>query len=297
MGRVADVERRGSARIVHATAELRAVCRDARASGKRVAVVPTMGALHEGHLALVDEARRRADFVVVTIFVNPLQFGPNEDFARYPRTLADDVAHCDERGVDVVFAPERAAMYPDGFATRVLVHSVTDVLEGAHRPGHFDGVTTIVAKLFGLVGESVAVFGRKDYQQWKVISRMTRDLDLPVALVGHPTIREADGLALSSRNRYLDAGARARALGIVTGLRAAWTAFDGGERDPGALEQVARAVVASRFDRIDYLAVRHAETLAPLEGPVQDRAVLVVAAHLGKTRLIDNVVLGEEAMP
>jgi pantoate--beta-alanine ligase len=284
-------------RLVHAPHELRDACRDARRAGLRVAVVPTMGALHEGHLTLVDEARRRADFVVVTIFVNPLQFGPREDFSRYPRTLPDDLALCAARGVDLVFAPEREAMYPEGFASSVSVRGVSEPLEGAHRPGHFDGVTTVVAKLFALVGESVAVFGRKDYQQCQVIARMTRDLDLPVEIVGHRTVREADGLALSSRNRYLDADARQRALGIVQGLRAAARAFAAGERDPAALEAIARAEIAPRFDAIDYVAVRDAASLAPLDGPVPGRAVLAVAARLGTTRLIDNLVLGEEPAP
>jgi pantoate--beta-alanine ligase len=284
-------------RLVHAPHELRDACRDARRAGRGVAVVPTMGALHEGHLTLVDEARQRADFVVVTIFVNPLQFGPREDFSRYPRTLPDDLALCAARGVDLVFAPEREAMYPAGFASTVSVRGVSEPLEGAHRPGHFDGVTTVVAKLFALVGESVAVFGRKDYQQWKVIARMTHDLELPIEIVGHRTVREADGLALSSRNRYLDDDARRRALGIVAGLRAAARAFAGGERDPARLEAVALAEMAPRFDAIDYVAVRDADSLAPLEGPVPERAVLAVAARLGSTRLIDNLVLGEEPVP
>lgn len=294
---MADVAPPGTARVLHEPAELRAACRDARARGLRVAVVPTMGALHEGHLALVDEARRRADFVVVTVFVNPLQFGPNEDFERYPRTLPEDVALCSARGVQVVFAPARAAMYPDGFSSTVHVSGVSEPLEGVHRPGHFDGVTTIVAKLFGLVGRSSAIFGRKDYQQWKVITRMTSDLDLPIEIIGHRIVREHDGLALSSRNRYLDADQRVRALGIVIGLRAASRAFAAGERSASALERIARAEIAARFDSIDYAAVRHTETLAPLEGPVQDRAALIVAARIGKTRLIDNLVLGEEPLP
>lgn len=294
---MADAEVRGDARVIHEPAELRAACREARARGLRVGVVPTMGALHAGHLALVDDARRRADFVVVTIFVNPLQFGPNEDYGRYPRTLPEDLAQCSARGVDLVFAPERAAMYPEGFSSTVRVAGVSEPLEGVHRPGHFDGVTTVVAKLFGLIGESTAVFGRKDYQQWKVITRMTRDLDLPVNLVGHRTVREPDGLALSSRNRYLDASERQRALGIVLGLRAAAAAFGAGERDPSVLERLAHAEIGPRFDSVDYLALRHPETLVPFEGPADERAVLVVAARIGKTRLIDNLVLGEEAVP
>ncbi|MBX7195510.1 MAG: pantoate--beta-alanine ligase [Sandaracinaceae bacterium] len=280
--------------VLHEPARLRAVCDQARRAGERVGVVPTMGALHAGHLALIDEARRRgAQRVVVTIFVNPLQFGPNEDYSRYPRTLPDDAAACEARGVDWVFAPDREAMYPAGFASQVRVSGVTEVLEGVFRPGHFDGVTTVVAKLFGLVGDAVAVFGRKDYQQWCVLRRMVRDLDLPIEMHGMPTVREVDGLALSSRNRYLSPEERVRALAIVRGLRAAIASFDAGERDPRVLESMVRAPVEAAFDRIDYVAVADADSLAPIER-VEGRAVLAVAAHLGRTRLIDNVVLGED---
>jgi pantoate--beta-alanine ligase len=255
-----------------------------------------MGALHAGHLALVEEVRRRgAARIVVTVFVNPLQFGPNEDFARYPRTLPEDIARCQAAGVDLVFAPAREAMYPPGFVSEVRVGRLTQVLEGVFRPGHFDGVTTVVAKLFQLVGPSVAVFGRKDYQQWRVLSRMVADLDMPIEMHGMPTVREADGLALSSRNRYLSPEERARALGIAEGLRRALAAFDEGERDPRKLEELARAPIEARFDAVDYVAVADADDLQPLDR-VAERAVLAVAARIGRTRLIDNVVLGEDRL-
>lgn len=273
-------------------------CDRARADGKRVGLVPTMGALHEGHLALVEEARRRgAQFVVVTVFVNPLQFGPGEDFERYPRMLDDDVRKCAERGVDVVYAPDVRAMYPEGFQTHVEVERLTTELEGRFRPGHFRGVTTVVSKLFHVAAPCLAVFGRKDYQQWKVLERMARDLDMRVEVVGHPTVREPDGLALSSRNRYLSAEERERALGIARGLRAAAAAFADGERDAGRLRDLAHAPVRASFDRIDYVAVVDPETLEPLDGPVPDRALVAVAAHIGTTRLIDNMVLGEDRAP
>jgi pantoate--beta-alanine ligase len=283
--------------LVHDPEAFRAACDAARARGQRVGLVPTMGALHEGHLALVREAqRRRAGFVAVTVFVNPLQFGPAEDFSRYPRTLQADVAACRSLGVDLVLAPDSAAMYPEGFQTHVEVSSVTERWEGAHRPGHFRGVTTVVAKLFLLTGPSLAVFGRKDYQQWKAIARMARDLAMPIEIVAHPTVREPDGLALSSRNRYLDGAARERALGIVRGLRAAGRAFADGERDPAVLEGLARGPVEASFDRIDYVAVADPETLEPLTGRAPERTLIAVAARIGATRLIDNSVLGEETI-
>jgi pantoate--beta-alanine ligase len=283
--------------IVRDPAELRADASKARAQGRRVGIVPTMGALHAGHVSLVSEAMRRGcDHVIVTIFVNPMQFGPSEDFERYPRTLEADIEACRAAGADTVFAPPRDAMFPEGFSSAVVVEGVTEPLEGVFRPGHFRGVTTIVAKLFALVGPSTAIFGRKDYQQWKVIQRMARDLDLPVEVVAAPIVREKDGLAMSSRNRYLSAEERERALGIVAGLRAAARAFEAGEREPSALEGIARAPIEARFDRIDYVAVRDADSLGTPPARL-DRAVLAVAAHIGKTRLIDNLVLGEDPSP
>jgi pantoate--beta-alanine ligase len=284
--------------LVHEPAAFRAACDAARARGLRVGLVPTMGALHAGHLSLVEEARRRGcDHVAVTVFVNPLQFAPHEDFDRYPRTLEEDLRACRSAGVDTIFAPARDAMYPPGFSTQVTVSGVTAPLEGTFRPGHFQGVTTVVAKLFGLAGRSTAIFGRKDYQQWKTLERMARDLDLPIEVVGAAIVREPDGLALSSRNRYLSPSERERALGIVTGLRAAARAFADGERRSATLVSVARAPIEARFDRIDYVALADADDLSPKGVDAGERAVLAVAAHLGATRLIDNVVLGEDPIP
>ena len=283
--------------VVHEPEAFRTACEGARANGLRVGLVPTMGALHEGHLSL---ARAAADagatFRVATIFVNPLQFAPTEDLDKYPRTLDADVAALAQEGVDLVFAPAPDAMYPPGFQTHVEVEALTKPHEGAFRPDHFRGVTTVVTKLFVLTGPCVAVFGRKDYQQWKVLERMTRDLGLPVEIVGRPTVREPDGLALSSRNRYLSTEDRKRALAIAEGLRAADAAWRAGERDPAHLEGLARAPIAARFDRIDYVATVDPETLAPLASDAH-RALVLVAAHVGGTRLIDNLRLGEDPTP
>ncbi len=285
-------------RVVHEPHELRAACDAARAAGLRVGLVPTMGALHAGHLSLVEGARARgAQHVALTIFVNPMQFAPTDDLDRYPRTLDADLARCRELGVDVVFAPADGAMYPKGFSTHVEVAGVTGPLEGLHRPGHFRGVTTVVAKLLLLAGPCVAVFGRKDYQQWRTLATMVRDLDMPVEVVGAPIVREPDGLARSSRNVYLAPADRARALGLVEGLRAAWDAFAAGERDRDRLLSLARTEVEARFDRVDYVALADPDDLSALPATVPSRAVLAGAAHLGTTRLIDNVVLGEDPRP
>ncbi|HEX3850145.1 MAG TPA: pantoate--beta-alanine ligase [Polyangiaceae bacterium] len=280
-------------------AEFRKAANAVRSAGKRLGLVPTMGALHEGHLSLVREARSRTDEVAVTIFVNPTQFGPNEDFARYPRTLDRDLELCRAAGVRHVFAPETSEMYPKGERTRVQVSGLTSALCGPHRPGHFDGVTTIVSKLFAVAGECVAVFGRKDYQQLKVIERMTRDLLLPVEIVGLETLRDADGLALSSRNAYLSSEERARALGIARGLSAAVAAFEAGERLSGELRDAALEQLNQAGLRLDYATIADADELTPIsdEARVGDRALLAVAGFMGKTRLIDNVVLGEDPAP
>jgi pantoate--beta-alanine ligase len=255
-----------------------------------------MGALHAGHLALVAEARRRAELVVSSIFVNPTQFGPGEDFTRYPRDLEGDVRKLEGAGTGLVFAPAPEEMYPTGDDTRVNVRALTTVLDGVHRPGHFEGVATVVAKLFTAVGPCTAVFGRKDYQQLLVVRRMATDLLMPVEIVGHPIVREADGLALSSRNAYLSPDERARALGIVRGLDAAARRFAAGERDARVLERVARVMVEAAAREIDYVDVRDADTLAPV-ATVDQRAVLLVACRVGSTRLIDNLVLGEDPAP
>ncbi|MEM9195101.1 MAG: pantoate--beta-alanine ligase [Myxococcota bacterium] len=281
-------------RVTHEIHELVAACDAARASGQRVAVVPTMGALHEGHLRLIDAARDHGEFVVVTVFVNPLQFGEGEDLGRYPRTLAADVAASEERGASLVFAPETSAMYPSGYQTSVTVDTLARPLEGHYRPGHFEGVTTVVSKLFNLTQPCSAVFGQKDFQQLQLVRRLARDLDFRVTVVAHPIVREADGLAMSSRNRYLDGDARERAVAIVKGLRATERAWTRGERDADVLLSLAREPVGKAFDRVDYIALADPETFELLDGSLQERTqetALLVAAHLGTTRLIDNLVL------
>jgi pantoate--beta-alanine ligase len=279
--------------------ELRQACEQARAARRRVGLVPTMGALHAGHLALVAEAKERADFVAVTIFVNPTQFGPNEDLARYPRTLERDLAACAEAGVSGVFAPEIAAMYPPGEETRVRVGATATPLCGAHRPGHFEGVATVVTKLFALAGPSVAVFGRKDYQQLQVIRRLATDLFLPIEIVGARTIREPDGVAMSSRNAYLPPEARRAARAIPLALSGACRAFARGERRASALAGPVRERLAEVSSSIDYIDLADPRSLA-LFGPdaaVGERALLAIAIRLGGARLIDNVVLGEDTAP
>jgi pantoate--beta-alanine ligase len=258
-----------------------------------------MGALHEGHLELVREAKRRAPFTAVSIFVNPTQFGPNEDLARYPRTLEADVERCASVGTDVVFAPEPLEMYPEGDATRVRVGALAEPMCGAFRPGHFEGVATVVAKLFALAAPCVAVFGRKDYQQLRIVERMAKDLLFPVEIVGVPIVRDTDGLALSSRNAYLSPTERERARSIPRALGEAWSAFGRGERRAGTLRQIVAARVEPQATKIDYVTVADPDTLAPfdddarLEGP----ALVALALFVEKTRLIDNVVLGRDASP
>lgn len=268
-----------------------AACAELRRSGG-VGLVPTMGALHEGHLALVRLARQRARHVAVSIFVNPTQFGANEDLDRYPRSIDADLAACEREGVALVFAPERTSMYAPNERTRVHVAGLTEGLCGATRPGHFDGVCTVVAKLFALCGPCVAVFGRKDYQQLKVIERMTADLFLPVVVVGHPIVRETDGLAMSSRNRYLSEPERARAALISVALRSAAGAFEQGERDPERLRSMVEQSLWEAGLVIDYVSCVHPDELTPLVGAIDDDgAVLALAAYVGSTRLIDNHVL------
>jgi pantoate--beta-alanine ligase len=288
-------------RTVRHPEEARTACDEARAKGLRVGLVPTMGALHEGHLALAREARKHADFVVVSIFVNPTQFGPNEDFARYPRDLDGDVAKLGAVGVDLVFAPETTEMYPPGDETRVRVGPLAAHLCGPHRPGHFEGVATVVTKLYAIAGPSTAVFGKKDYQQLAILRRIATDLFLPVKVVGHPIIREADGLAMSSRNAYLSAEERKRALALSRGLSSAARAFAGGERHAGTLRKLAHAEVEAAATSIDYVTLADADAIVPIDDGVRlasdARAVLAIACRIGGTRLIDNVVLGEDPAP
>lgn len=284
--------------IVHDVKELRTRCDAWRSRGARIGLVPTMGALHEGHISLVSQVRAAgASHVIVTVFVNPTQFAAHEDLDRYPRTLNEDVQRCAAAGVDVVFAPDSASIYPPGYQTYVTVESVTAPLEGTFRPTHFRGVTTIVNKLFNMVGPCVAAFGRKDYQQWRVIETMTRDLNMPVEVLGCPIIREADGLALSSRNRYLSKDERVRALGISRGLRNACAAFDAGERDAQRLQAIAEREVAAVSDSIDYVSLVDADDLAVIAGEITGPVTLLVAAHIGRTRLIDNMTLPAPSLP
>jgi pantoate--beta-alanine ligase len=278
---------------LEAIPELRRWVRDARAGGGRVALVPTMGYLHEGHLHLVDEARRRADAVVMSVYVNPLQFGPTDDLARYPRDLARDRTLARARGVDALFAPADVVMYPPGSEIRVIPGPTADRWEGAARPGHFAGVLTVVAKLFHLVEPDVALFGRKDIQQAVLVRQMVRDLDWPLEIVVVPTVREPDGLALSSRNAYLGPAERRQAVGLSAALAAAHQAFVAGERQAAALDALMRRRIgAEPALTLEYLAIVEPRTLTPVE-TVDASTVLAVAARLGRTRLIDNIILGE----
>jgi len=273
--------------------DLRGWVRARRREGRRIALVPTMGYLHEGHLALVTEARRRADAVVMSIFVNPLQFGPTEDLARYPRDLARDRRLAEERGVHALFVPSEAVMYPEPPEIRVVPGRAAERWEGAARPGHFTGVLTVVAKLFHLTEPDVACFGRKDVQQAVLIRQMVRQLDWPIELVVVPTVREPDGLALSSRNAYLDPEQRRRATALCGALQEAHVAWRGGERSAAQLEaRVRRFLAAFPEVQVEYIAVAEPEALAPVE-EVRESTIVAIAARVGLTRLIDNIVLGE----
>jgi pantoate--beta-alanine ligase len=263
----------------------------ARGKGEKIALVPTMGALHRGHLSLLAEARRRAQRVVLSIFVNPMQFGPQEDLAKYPRDLAGDLAKAASVGCDLAFVPEAASMYGPGFQTAIDVREVSQGLCGARRPGHFVGVATVVCKLFNVVRPHLAFFGEKDFQQLAVIRRMVTDLNMPVEIVGLPTVREPDGLALSSRNAYLSPSDRQRATALYAGLSAAKALAEKGERRASVLLEVATTEIAGRVDRIDYLEIRVADDLKPLAA-IDQPAVMLVAAFVGGNRLIDNLRFG-----
>ena len=259
-----------------------------RAAGERVALVPTMGALHAGHMALVESAKHAADRVVVSIFVNPTQFGPNEDFAQYPRKEMADSAMLSKAGVDLLWMPPVEVMYPNGLETNISVSGVSDVLDGAHRPGHFDGVATVVSRLFAQVTPDIALFGEKDWQQLAVIRQMVRDLDLELEIAGILTQRDDDGLALSSRNAYLAPEDRARAVALPRALGAAGRIIEDGGDPEAALAQARDALTAAGFE-IDYVALADAETL---RDPAPGRpARLLAAARIGGTRLIDNIAV------
>ncbi|MGH7580229.1 MAG: pantoate--beta-alanine ligase [Gemmatimonadales bacterium] len=273
--------------------DLKGWVRGRRREGRRIGLVPTMGYLHQGHLALVDEAHRRADAVLMSIFVNPLQFGPAEDLGRYPRDLARDRRLAEGRGVDALFVPNEAVMYPPGSEIRVMPGPSAERWEGAARPGHFAGVLTVVAKLFHLAEPDVACFGRKDLQQAVLIRQMVRDLDWSLELAVVPTVREADGLALSSRNAYLDPEQRSRATALSGALREAHLAWRGGERSARAIEARMRRFLEAFPDvQVEYIAVAEPDALAPV-AEVEATSVVALAARVGPTRLIDNIVLGE----
>jgi pantoate--beta-alanine ligase len=264
---------------------------DARRQGQTIGLVPTMGALHAGHASLIRAARAETGFVVVSIFVNPTQFGPHEDFHRYPRPLEQDLAVCGREGADLAFVPEVATLYPPGFRTYVEVHGFQDVLCGASRPGHFRGVATVVLKLFNLVQPDIAYFGQKDAQQVRLIRQMVRDLDVPVAVRTCPIVREPDGLALSSRNQYLTAGQRRQAPVLYRALEEARAQIEAGERDAAAVRRgVLERLAAAPGAVVDYAGVVDYDTLRPLER-LRGEVLVAVAVEFGTTRLIDNLLL------
>lgn len=277
--------------VINSVAQMQEFARQRRGD---IALVPTMGYLHEGHASLMVEARKRAKVVVASIFVNPTQFGINEDLDSYPRDFERDQRVAREAGVDVIFAPSAAEMYPAGYQSYLNVEELTAHLCGASRPGHFRGVTTVVAKLFNIVAPSVAVFGNKDFQQLAVIRRMVRDFNFDVEIVGMPIVREADGLALSSRNARLSEDERRQALCLSRSIAAVKEAFRCGERSVAALEAKALAVIrAEKGAQLDYLEFRDQDSLLPLE-TADERTLLALAARVGSVRLIDNCILGEE---
>jgi pantoate--beta-alanine ligase len=291
--RDAVLTRRYSVRVkvVRTGKEMHAASAEAKRSGRRVALVPTMGALHEGHAALIRKAHEQDTSVVVSIYVNPTQFGPHEDFKKYPHDLEADSCVCQREEVDVVFAPPDDEMYPGGALTAWVEETKLETrFEGERRPGHFRGVCTAVAKLFNIIQPDIAVFGRKDYQQLKVVERMAHDLCYPVEIMSVPTVREPDGLAMSSRNQYLTAAERAQATVLWKALNVARDLFNGGERSPHRLEAVMqRTVSLAPAARLDYAAIADAETLEPIR-EAQPGNIALLAAYVGSTRLIDNAI-------
>lgn len=269
---------------------VRAAMRDLRNDGGTVAFVPTMGALHDGHLSLVARAQEVADHVVASIFVNPTQFGEGEDLDSYPRPEDEDRIKLENAGCDLLWAPTPSEVYPAGFSTNIRVSGVTEGLCGASRPGHFDGVALVVAKLFNQIAPDYALFGEKDYQQLALIRRMTRDLDFNIEIIGVPTVREADGLALSSRNAYLTEDERSRAAALPDAMSEAAAAIIGGESVSFAIIAAKARLFEAGFATVDYIELRDAETLEPVETPKRP-ARLIAAARIGKTRLIDNIAV------
>lgn len=281
-------------KIISSIAEMQQTALSLKRSGKQIVYVPTMGFLHEGHASLLREGRRRGDILVLSIFVNPIQFGPNEDLDRYPRNLDGDCAIAQECGVDIVFTPTATEMYPTGFQTAIRVKELALPLCGASRPGHFDGVSTVVTKLFNIIQPDLALFGKKDFQQLAVIRRMVADLSIPVNVVGMPIIRDADGLAMSSRNAYLSPDQRQSALCLSKAIQRVREQFTAGERTAAKLLQTARdLIIAEPAAAIDYLEFRDADTLETVT-TVSDNTLMALAVKIGITRLIDNTLLGDE---
>ncbi len=278
-------------RVTRHIPSTRAAVADARLAGRRIGLVPTMGYLHAGHLSLVEAARRDGMFVVASIFVNPTQFGPGEDYERYPRDTAGDLRKCEDAGVELVFMPAVADMYPPDAVTSVHVAKLTETLCGPCRPGHFDGVATVVAKLFNIVQPDRAYFGEKDAQQLAVIRRLIRDLDLPIEIVGCPTVREPDGLAMSSRNAYLSPDERRRAAVLYRALRAAQERIQAGERSaPAVLAEMRQIVNTGQPAGVDYISIVDADTLQPVE-QIERPVLAALAVRIGRTRLIDNLTI------
>lgn len=277
--------------LIHDVRDMQQRAEEFRLAGQTIALVPTMGFLHEGHLELMRVGKRQADKLLISIFVNPMQFGPTEDYGAYPRDTEGDLQKARSVGVDVVFCPEPDAMYEKGFQTLVRVKDLPEHLCGLSRPGHFDGVATVVAKLFSITRPHLAIFGQKDYQQLAVISRMVMDLNMDIQIVGVPTVREPDGLAMSSRNSYLEPEQRSSALCLKKGLDMARALVDRGEREASKIEQAVRTLIQSHpFTRVDYVSLCDPVTLAPVER-LESETLLALAVRVGKTRLIDNGIL------
>jgi pantoate--beta-alanine ligase len=282
-------------KIIRDVKGMQAVAERLYREGKTVGFVPTMGYFHEGHLSLMRIARKQADVVVASIYVNPTQFGPNEDLDKYPRDFERDETLAEKEGVDILFYPDDSEMYPEGYLTYVKVHEITEILCGASRPTHFQGVTTICAKLFHIIKPHFAVFGQKDYQQAVVIRRMVRDLNFDLEIVLGPIVREKDGLAMSSRNTYLSAEGRKSALALCESLRMAEKMIQKGERSSKVLiESIRKHIQSKPFTKIDYVSIVHPETLQPLNR-IEDCVVIVLAVFVGQTRLIDNAIIQNES--
>jgi pantoate--beta-alanine ligase len=277
--------------ITHTIAETRAAIAHARAQGKRIGFVPTMGYLHEGHLRLIDIARQHSDFVVVSIFVNPTQFGPHEDFASYPRDFERDRKLCEARGADLIFAPEVSEMYPERSLITFHIEKLADHLCGARRPGHFNGVVLVVSKLFNIVQPDIAVFGQKDAQQLIIIKRLVQDLNFPVRIISAPTVREPDGLAMSSRNVYLSPTQRAQSTVLYKSLQRAKALIEAGERDAKrVIAEMERVIATASEAKIDYIEIVRVSDLQPIE-QLDGLVLIALAVYFGKARLIDNIIL------